>query len=140
MNKLKLTGNQTQASEFFLNGHRCSEAILKSYGPSVGLPESLAMKIGCALGGGLGSTRNLCGAVSSAIIVLGLIFGRESESDQLSKDKTNQIISQFVEKFLSTFQSLNCNDLLNLDEDICPRLVQEATKILDEIIAKEKKF
>ena len=140
MNKLKLTGNQTQASKFFLNGHRCSEAILKSYGPSVGLPESLAMKIGCALGGGLGSTRNLCGAVSSAIIVLGLIFGRESESDQLSKDKTNQIISQFVEKFLSTFQSLNCNDLLNLDEDICPRLVQEATKILDEIIAKEKKF
>ena len=140
MDKLKLTGNQTKASEFFLNGHRCSEAILKSYGPSLGLPESLAMKIGCALGGGLGSTRNLCGAVSSAIIVLGLIFGRENESDQLSKDKTNQIISQFIEKFLSTFHYLNCNDLLNLDEDICPRLVQEATKILEEIITKEKKF
>jgi len=139
MGTINFSDSQTKVTNLFLNGHRCSEAILKIYGPQFGLDENLSMKIGCALGGGIGSTENVCGAVNAAAIVLGLAFGRNDHEDQLSKNKTNEVIQLFVEKFLNLHHHVNCNDLKDSKKDICIQIVKDTSKILEEIILKERK-
>ena len=139
-----------QAEKYFAQGFACSQALLAAFAPELNLPQETALKIADGFGGGIGRKGLICGAVSGAVMVLSQKFGRTDPKDQTAKDKLNQKIQQFIKKFQSQHQSINCNDLLGLDlstdqglktasqknlfKTQCPNYVNSAAQILTQLL------
>jgi len=152
MKTKKTLSSARAASKRFSEGYRCSEAILAEYGPKFGLAPGLAMKIGCAFGGGVGSTGDLCGAVSASIVVLGLKFGRTEKDDAARRLATDSKVQEFLKKFRQKHKHTTCNDLVGFDRStpeghdkaaaagvfkkLCPCYVEDAAEILEELLEK----
>ena len=135
------------ASDRFQNGFSCSQAILMAFGPQLELPEEVCSRIASPFGGGIVSQGETCGAVSGALMTLGLKFG---PSTGINKDEINQKGAEFIERFKTEHESIRCKQLLSYDiskpeelqtarksqefKSICPGLVRSAADILVSLI------
>lgn len=143
MNKLE------NALLLFNQGFNCSQAVFSVFCEELGLEPRVALRIACGFGGGIcqGET---CGAVTGAVMVLGLKYGQSKVVDKESKEKTYEIIKEFSEKFKDVNQSISCKELLNFDlskengralarekglfTSVCPKMIRDAVIILEEIL------
>lgn len=74
----KIVIAQETAKGYFRQGLNCTECVLRTYMDlyEIGMPdEILCMATG--FGGGIGHTKNMCGAISGAVMALGLDKGRK---------------------------------------------------------------
>lgn len=136
----------------FKEGYSCSQAILSTYGVQLGLERELALKIASAFGGGMGRMGKTCGAVTGALMVIGLKHGLIEMPDQKAKEATYVKVREFMKRFIARNGSVECKVLLgcdlstpegigyarekNLFLTICPALVQHAAEILEDLILK----
>ena len=136
------------ATSLFKKGYNCSQALLVSYGIEFGLNRKTAMKIASAFGGGMGRMGETCGAVTGALMIIGLRYGKP-RLDKNAKTKTYELTRKFVKKFKARNNSIVCRELIGMDissnrelsqstEKIiktkCPWYVQDAAEIIEEII------
>ncbi|HUW18349.1 MAG TPA: C-GCAxxG-C-C family protein [Sedimentisphaerales bacterium] len=142
--------NVNQVVFCFKEGYNCSQAILSVYGPRFGLSREMALKIASAFGAGM-CMAETCGAVTGAFMVIGLKHGQADAADKESKATTYELVGQFVNKFDSRNGSVVCKELLGCDistpegmktaqqkdlfKSLCPKIVQDAAEILEEILA-----
>jgi C_GCAxxG_C_C family probable redox protein len=133
----------------FAAGFNCAQAILSVYAKQFGLDEALALKIAAGFGGGMGLAET-CGAVTGAMMVLGLKYGATSADDPASKEPAYQQVRQFASRFQARNASLLCRELLgcdissaqglelarqqNLFSTTCPKFVRAAAEILEEML------
>ena len=68
------------AKELFLAGYNCSQAVFCAFAPDFGIERGLAARMSAGFGGGTGRLRLTCGAVSGAVMVLGLALGYDPEN------------------------------------------------------------
>ena len=138
------------AVDCFREGFSCSQAILSIYGPEFGLAREMALKAGAALGAGMGRLGEVCGAVTGAMIVIGLKYGHTEAKDKETKAKTYDRARDLGERFRVLHSSLLCRELLGCDlgtaegmetarqkgyfTELCPRFVREAAEILDNVL------
>jgi len=138
------------AAELFRNGWSCSQAVVCAFAKDFGIDEMSALKLSCGLGGGMGHTGNTCGAVSGALMVIGMKYGRTTLEDLASKEKTYELAQQFMKEFRRRNHSITCTDLLTYDlsdpeklkaareagvfKTVCPRLVRDAGDILETLL------
>jgi C_GCAxxG_C_C family probable redox protein len=117
------------------------------------LDQEAALRIAAAFGGGLARSGGPCGAMSGALMVIGLQHGMVSADLPQAKEHTYQIAQEFVEQFRAANGAVDCRDLLGHDmstpeerqvikeagltKAICPTLVQSATEILDKMLGTE---
>ena len=134
----------------FNQGFTCSSAVFSSFADELGLEEKTAWKIACGFGAGISRTGNICGAVSGAIMVIGLKYGKAEQGDDAATDKTRALTRDFIREFTQKNGSVNCTELLgynlrNQDEyeaaaraklfrTKCPLLVRDAAVILEKIL------
>ncbi len=141
-----------QAVERFNKGFNCSQAVLSSYSEQFGLDCEKAFKVATGFGAGMrmGET---CGAVTGAFMVLGLKYGNTTAEDQENKAKTYEMVVEFTNKFKARNGSVICRKLLDCDvgtpegmneaenkglfSSVCPKLVQDAAEILEEILTED---
>ena len=69
------------AEQCFRSGFTCSAAVFSAFSEELGLDTDTARKIACGFGGGISHTGNICGAVSGAIMAIGLKYGKTVEGD-----------------------------------------------------------
>ena len=140
-----------QAVERFRDGFNCSQAVLGSYNELFGLDSEQAVKVATGFGGGM-HIDSVCGAVTGAFMVLGLKYGNTTAKDQESKVKTYKKVIEYTNKFKDRNGSVMCKDLLGCDisspegmkkakenklfDSVCPKMVQDAAEILEEMLAK----
>jgi C_GCAxxG_C_C family probable redox protein len=142
-------GRVEEAVECFCRGAACSQAVLGTYGPLFGLPREQALKLASGFAGGmrLGQT---CGAVTGAFMVLGLRHAGANCDQRDSREKVYAAIREFAAQFQQRDHSVICKELLGCDistpegvqratraglfRTICPRLVQHAAEILEEMV------
>lgn len=95
---------QEIAKNYFRQGLNCSECVLRTYMDlyETGMPdEILCMATG--FGGGVGHTKNMCGAISGAVMSLGLSkgrkdpFGPKEEMGERISLLQNEIYPKFAE-------------------------------------------
>lgn len=138
----------------FMQRFTCSAAVFSAFSGELGLDPDTAKKIGCGFGAGISKTGNICGAVSGAIMVIGLKYGKADAGDEEATKKTRALVRQFMEEFTAKNGSVNCTDLLGFDlsdpEEYararesglfltkCPVLVGDASDILEKILLKEQ--
>lgn len=134
----------------FANNFNCSQAVFAAFAPDFGIDEELALKLGTSFGGG---ARNgeICGAVSGALMVLGLKYGHYQSDNNEQKSRAYAIAVEYTKRFKEANKSIVCRDLLgydltihedmacikekNLFNDICPKMVKSAVEVLEGILA-----
>ncbi|MCK9590380.1 MAG: C-GCAxxG-C-C family protein [Methanoregula sp.] len=134
----------------YKSGFTCSSAVFSAFSEELGLDSETAKKISCGFGGGISKTGNICGAVSGAIMVIGLKYGKTKLGDDAATNKTRVLVREFMHEFIQHHGSVNCTELLgynlrNVDEyekarekklfvTKCPELVGNAAAILEKIL------
>ncbi len=139
-----------EAAAIFTEGYSCSQAVCAAFAGDFGIGRDAALKLSCGLGGGMAHTGNTCGAVTGALMVIGMKYGRTDVDDLAAKEKTYAVANAFVAEFLRRNHSVNCTDLIgcNLsdpkelaaarEKDLfhtkCSLLVRDAGEILEKIL------
>ena len=139
------------AVERFKSGFNCSQAVFGSYSEQFGLDGQTALKVATGFGGGMRMSET-CGAVTGAFMVLGLKYGNAAAENIQAKEKTYEKIREFTKRFKARSGSVTCKDLLDCDistpegmkqaqdkglfTSVCPKMVQTAAEILEEILAE----
>ncbi|WP_458453863.1 C-GCAxxG-C-C family protein [Methanobrevibacter sp.] len=131
-----------EAVQLFDQGYMCSQAVFAAFSEGFDLPKEQALKIGACFGSGM-RRGEVCGACTGALMALGLKYGED-------KAKSNEACERFLDEFESENGSIICNELLgcdirtedgveyavenNLFKEFCPKMVESAAKILNEMI------
>jgi len=139
-----------QAIDCFGQGFSCSQAILSTYGPELGLDREKALKVAGGFGGGMARMAETCGAVTGAFMVIGLKYGMTRLEDKEAKEKTYKLIQEFVKRFKVCNGTIICRELLGCDlstsdgmrlfaeKDLihtrCPKFIRDSAEILEEIL------
>ncbi len=135
------------AVHYFKEGFNCSQAVLAAFTPSSELETSTALKLASNFGGGMNEGET-CGAVTGALMAIGLKYGRYKADDIQAKEKAAGIAREFKKRFVAKHGSLQCKKLLKYDittekekilekdlfNTLCPEFVGDAEAILKEIL------
>lgn len=142
-----------KAEELFLKGYGCSQAIMGAFSDVTGLDISTSLKIASGFGGGMGRLREVCGAVSGAFMVIGLLYGFDAP-DHTAKKELYERIQQIAAEFKAINQTIVCRELLALNKQSevptpdlrteeyyrrrpCLRHIREMADILEEYIERQ---
>lgn len=104
---------EDKAVEYFRRKFNCSQAVFTVFGTEYGISEDDCQKIGCGFGGGMGRQQITCGAVTGAVMVLGLKFGKASGDPEEKKTETYIKVKEFFSEFSCIHGSTVCRELLN---------------------------
>jgi C_GCAxxG_C_C family probable redox protein len=145
-----MSGKVEAAVGCFREGLNCSQAILSTYGGEFGLERETALKAAAAFGAGMGRLGEVCGAVTGALVVIGLKYGHTEAKDKETKEKTYARARDFADRFRSQHGALCCRELLDCDlttaegmekarqkglfTELCPRFVRAAAEILEDVL------
>lgn len=135
--------------ELFVQGIDCSQVVAGTFAEDLGMSEETMRKVSACFGGGMmcGET---CGAVTGALMVIGMKYGHSKEGDLRQKDIMMKKTAEFKTLFAEKRTSCLCRDLLG--EDIskpgvlekvieqgtllsfCPGVVEDAIEVLEKIL------
>jgi C_GCAxxG_C_C family probable redox protein len=99
----------------FADGFSCSQAILSAFSEGLGLDRTTALRISTAFGGGIAGRGLTCGAVTGALMVIGLRYGRIAAEDTAAKEKTYELSRELIRQFTERHGSTVCRELLDVD-------------------------
>jgi C_GCAxxG_C_C family probable redox protein len=139
-----------QAVACFRNDFNCSQAVFSTYAEQFGMDKPTALKVSCAFGAGMAFMAETCGAVTGALMVIGLKHGKTRPGDDYARDMTYDLTLEFVERFKAKHGTIVCRELLGCDigteegkrsydeqqyeEKLCAKFVEDAAMILEEIL------
>ena len=122
---------------------------MASFGEGLGLGDRSALKIACGFGAGMGQLGKTCGAVTGALMVIGLKYGKASPEDEAAKQKTYALVREFVKKFEALNGTTVCRELIGYDltteeglkaarasgafQTACQKYIRDAVKLLEEM-------
>jgi C_GCAxxG_C_C family probable redox protein len=139
------------AVSFFKQGFNCSQAVFAVFADQFGIDEETALKISAGFGGGIGAQGLTCGAVTGAIMVIGLKHGGTKPEDTDAKKQTYRLARELSKRFKErNCGTIECRELLKCDmstkegyeeakkrdvhNTVCPKFVADAAEILEEIL------
>lgn len=141
-----------KARALFLEGYNCAQAVVCAFDDLTGLDRETSARLSSSFGGGMGRMREVCGTVSGALIVLGLLCGYSDPKDPGAKTEHYHLVQEFAERFKEINGTIICRELLagvrtkpGRDPEArtpeyyasrpCPRHCGEAAKIVDELLS-----
>ena len=141
-----------EAVEAFRRGLSCSQAIFSVYARDFGIDPETAEKLASPFGAGVAKTGEICGAVSGALMVIGLTQKREDIGNATAREKVYGLARRFIEEFTERNKSVNCTELVGYDlsdpkqfaearekkvfATRCSKIVRDAGEILDGILSR----
>ena len=138
------------ADQHIQGGYGCGQAVLAAFAERYGLSEKDARRIACCFGGGVGRSGQVCGAVSGALMVLGLHYWDDEAEVPPTKERIYKLSAEFMDRFAAQFGTTQCCELLgaNLRDPVelqkavddglfatrCPVFIRGAIQMLGEYI------
>ena len=98
----------------FEEGYNCCQSVVLAFAPETGLSADTAALLAAGLGGGVSRLREVCGAVSGAAVVLGMLHGSVNPLDQEAKTALYAEVQELAVEFERRNGSYICRDLLGL--------------------------
>jgi C_GCAxxG_C_C family probable redox protein len=146
-----LSTHSELAIELFLKGYNCSQSVFAAFCDETGMDTNTALKLASSFGGGMGRLREVCGAVTGMLMVVGMKYGYTDVSDKKAKAEHYRIVQDLAKQFEKEYGSIICRELLGLsmktDSPVpddrnenyykkrpCTEFVEQAAKLLDEYI------
>jgi len=104
-----------KAANHFKQDYNCAQSVLLAMQEYYGIRRNkLIPKIAIAFGGGIGRRGSLCGALTGAIMAIGLKHGT-NKTDLEEKEKTYKIALKFYDQFSKECGSPFCRELIGYD-------------------------
>ncbi len=142
--------NRSQhAGELFLSGYNCAQSVLLSFADDLKFSKELAQKLAAGFGGGMGKQQETCGAVTGAIMVLGLLRGEEVNNNEELKAAAYGSVKELSRDFISAYKTTQCRELIGCDlntpegsekfkeekimENVCAGCVRKAVEIVEDL-------
>ncbi len=140
--------NAERTVDLFTNGLNCSQAILTVFGEPYGLAAEMAERVGRPLGGGIGRLARTCGAVTAAVLILGLAKDDQDEGE--ARRVSYSHVQELFRRFEALHGTTECKSLLGADmstaeglkkvqdeklvSKVCPAFVKDAANILETLL------
>jgi C_GCAxxG_C_C family probable redox protein len=140
------------AVEQFESGLNCSQAVAGEFADELGVDADAAHRLACGFGGGMGRTGSVCGAVTGAVMVIGLAACDPDPRASTAKLHTYELVRSFLNEFQQRHGSTICRELLGCDigtpeghaqaqqdglfRTRCPRYVEDAVEILEDLLPR----
>ena len=134
----------------FDKGFYCSQSVLSAFCEEYDLSIESGLKLSTLFGAGILYTGETCGAVTGALIVIGLRYGEAEPLELKEKSEVFLKAAEFIEKFKFRNGTTICKVLIGYDisdpeklkqsreqeifKKVCPKIVQDAVEILEEIL------
>ncbi|MDD3554116.1 MAG: C-GCAxxG-C-C family protein [Deltaproteobacteria bacterium] len=145
-----------RALGLFDEGFHCSQAVFCAVAEALSLQAGEVSAVASSLspfGGGMGSSGNICGNLSGALAVLGVLMGKREPKLQDDKNiwrASNRMVREF-EEITKEYHGMNCRDIARIDwrnrEDVrafranpegrrreCCRVMDKTVRALVEIL------
>ena len=117
-----------KGENYFKQGFNCAQAVALAFTDKLGLDEEATAKLSSPFGGGFGRMREVCGAISGMIMVLGAVEGNGMNTT----DETKLALYQKVQNLMNEFKEKNgsyiCRELLALPEGNSDPTPEKRTK------------
>ena len=139
----------------FLKGYNCAQAVAIAFSEEIGMSEAELARLASSFGGGMGKMREVCGAVSGALLVYGALRGNSDPEDGEAKKQHYANVRAFADRFKAEHETIICRELLHnigLKKDAggdpeertpeyyrtrpCVRFVETAATVLAEMLAE----
>ena len=149
--KPNIMNRSEQAKELFLSGYNCAQSVLLSFADDLKFSKELAQKMAAGFGGGMGKQQETCGAVTGAIMVLGLLKGEDVNNNDELKASSYGAVKELTRDFVAAYKSTKCADLIACDlntpegsarfkeeeimENVCAPCVKKAVEIVEKLTA-----
>lgn len=104
------------AKELFLKGYNCSQSVFGAFCEDFGINLETGLVLSSGFGGGVARRREVCGAVSGAVMVLSLIHGYSDTENAQAKKHLYEEIRKVLADFEEETGSIICRELLGLEE------------------------
>ena len=131
----------------FSQSFNCSQSVFSAFAAQYGLDKQTALKLASPFGAGMARRGEICGAVSGALLVLGLARGADKPA---GKDEIYRLSQEFMRLFEEKHGKLLCRDLIDCDPSspegwqkareagkfttLCPVLVRDAAEIVETLL------
>ncbi|MGO9120674.1 MAG: C-GCAxxG-C-C family protein [Desulfomonilaceae bacterium] len=140
--------NVEKTVDLFSTGLNCSQAILTVFGESLGLDAEMAAKLGRPLGGGMGHLAKTCGAVTAAVLILGM--AKDHQDEGKARKASHSFVQDLFRHFTDAHGTTECKELLGADmsteeglkkvqeeklvRKVCPAFVRDTAIILEGLL------
>jgi C_GCAxxG_C_C family probable redox protein len=130
----------------------CAQSVFRVFSEEYGLDKKMALSIAQGFGGGM-HINGACGAVTGALMVLGLASKAYQEDPKAIMDKVRALTAEFVRRFKELHGAVNCTELIGYDlsnpaqakearegnvfTTKCPMFVNDAVKILETLLKQK---
>ncbi len=145
-----MTETLETAEARFARGLNCAQSVLASFSERYGIPSDLAVQLSAPFGAGIARRGHVCGALTGALMVLGLHHALGEPQD---KEQMYEIAGDFIRRFSQLNGSVLCAEILgrdistpeglqaardqNLFKTLCPHVVENTSQALAEHLAAE---
>jgi len=139
-----------EALNLFAKGFNCSQSVSSVFAEKLNIDKETIIKAAGGFGGGIGSSGNMCGAVTGGIIAIGLKYSSVNSEDTEAKKHVRELAKDFMKSFAGQFGSVDCKQILgydfskpeefeyvhnnNVTRQVCPKFIKFAVQELDKIL------
>lgn len=137
--------------EIFGTSFNCAQSVFVGCNSFLPIKEKDAFKVAAGFGGGM-RRGEVCGAVTGAIMAIGMKHGQTKSFDINAKKITGNLVVELENKFEKKFGSILCKDLLggnleipseaeqihsqNLINKLCPKFIEFAAETTEKLLTK----
>lgn len=138
------------AVELFVSGYNCAQAVAVAFCDVTGMDRELTARLSSSFGGGMGRMREVCGAVSGMLMVAGILYGYDTNDDDVQKKAHYTLVQELAGQFREQAGSIICREILKnppsdpvpsprteayYPQRPCVRMVYLAARIMEDYIA-----
>lgn len=108
-----MSSKPTIALTTFANSYNCSQSVFSVFAPDFGISKDLSLRLAGPLGAGIARRQEMCGAVTGALLALGLKYGKGENGTDEDKKRAYAVAQDFMKDFETEFGSVVCLHLLD---------------------------
>lgn len=144
-----------KAQALFLEGYNCAQSVLCAFDDLTGIDVPSSARLASSFGGGMGRLREVCGTMSGALIVLGILCGYDDPKAAEAKTAHYHLVQEFAKRFREKNGTILCRELLKGVKTVpgndpeprtpeyyasrpCLRYVRDAAQIVDELLSLKR--
>ena len=143
-----------KAAGLFPQGYNCAQSVFCAFCGVHGMDLDTARRVSSSFGGGMGRLREVCGALSGAFMVIGMLYGGYDGHDIQAKAEHYRMVQGLAARFRETYGALTCREILHLPPGPsdpvpephdparmagrpCPGCIARAAELLEELLREQ---
>lgn len=104
------------ARQYFYDGYNCAQSLFMAFSDLTGYTKEEAARLSAPFGAGMGRMREVCGAMSSSLMVLGLLRGYSDTGEDGKKAALYAEVQELFREFTEKRGTFLCRELLGKTE------------------------